>query len=251
MTTPGLRIEDVFIRVRNDLAELKKRNAQIIQEPVEVNKLNSVFYFVPLKDDKTTQNNSIPEENKKELSTLKILSTANGTIKIDGELKGSIKKNEIKVFKLEPGEYFVQLFTEKDNNKFDEEITLSAAKTETIKFDVKIISQNNLVINIDGKNLEVYPTNLGEMSWQVAKNYCKKLGAGWRLPTWPEMEQIKILLQDKGISSFKSDLYFCCEMLDDKEIPYVYNIKTGAFCQWGFNKDCSIKKAYILPVRIN
>ena len=265
ITTPGLRIEDVFIRVRNDLAELKKRNAQIIQEPVEVNKLNSVFYFVPLKDDKTTQNNSIPEENKKELSTLKILSTANGTIKIDGELKGSIKKNEIKVFKLEPGEYFVQLFTEIDNIPYNEEIKLSASITKTLKFEIISknqnisktvpdksepgkIDNNNLVINIEGKNLEVYHKNLGEMKWQDAKKSCEKLGAGWRLPTYSEYEHLWKNLHSKGKGDFKSGWYYDNdENFIKMEINgYVFIGRESNFKIPNFEMP---KKGYVIPVR--
>jgi hypothetical protein len=262
MKSPGLKIEDVFKRVRIDLEELKINNPQLTQEPVEMNKLTTNFYFVPSKDEITIKPQTDPEVKITDLATLKILSTVNGTIKIDGELKGSIKENEIKIFKLEPGEYFVQLFTEKDNIPFDEEITLSAAKTETIKFDVKITSQNNpkkepdilktnneeknkLVINIDGKNLEVYPKKLGEMKWQDAEKLCEKLGAGWRLPNHVEYVAMMELLRRNGKWEIKSDWYF-------EQYGYLILLfPDGRYFLGGNHSENPYKraKAYVRPVR--
>ena len=187
MTSPGLRIEDVFKRVRVDLAELKRSNPQIAQEPVELNKLTTEFFFVPVNDPKIPQADTKPIENKKELAILKILSTADGTIKIDDVQKGAIKANEIKVYNLEPGKYFVQLITDGEKISFTEEVNLSNAKSETLRFDVLSkkpnkpqtesnkpetdkIENNTLVINVEGTVLEVYHKDLGyNISWYDAQ----------------------------------------------------------------------------------
>jgi hypothetical protein len=261
INTPGLKIEDLFKRIRIDLIELRKNNPQINQEPVEMNKLTTEFYFVPEKDGSATKPELEQGVKNTDLSTLKILSTANGTIKIDGELKGTIRENEIKVFKLEPGEYFVQLFTEKDNIPYNEEIKLYASKTETLKFDIINKNQNisktepaksepsktennKLVINIKGKYLEVYHKNLGDMDWLEAKKSCEKLGEGWRLPTSSECEQIKNLLFDAGKGNFKSGWYY-----DTDGNFIIMEIDGYAFVgrESGFPQ--IPKKAYIRPVR--
>jgi gliding motility-associated-like protein len=225
INTPGLKIEDLFKRIRIDLIELRKNNPQINQEPVEMNKLTTEFYFVPEKDGSATKPELEQGVKNTDLSTLKILSTANGTIKIDGELKGTIQENEIKVFKLEPGEYFVQLFTEKDNIPYNEEIKLSASKTETLKFDIlnknqnisktepaksetNKVENNAMVISVNDKKLEVYKADLDEMSFSEAEKACAKLGAGWRLPTNVELEELFYRLNKNGKGNFKSDDYW-------------------------------------------
>jgi hypothetical protein len=261
MKTPGLKLEDVFKEVRIDLTEMRRLNPKINQVPEEATKLTTNFYFVPAKDGIITKPQTTPEVKNTDLATLKILSTAKGTIKIDGELKGTIQENEIKVFKLEPGEYFVQLFTEKDNIPYNEEIKLSASKTETLKFDIISKNQNisktepdksepsktennKLVINIKGKYLEVYHKNLGDMDWLEAKKSCEKLGEGWRLPTSSECEQIKNLLFDAGKGNFKSGWYY-----DTDGNFIIMEIDGYAFVgrESGFPQ--IPKKAYIRPVR--
>jgi formylglycine-generating enzyme required for sulfatase activity/uncharacterized caspase-like protein len=107
MLTPGLELEDIFKRIRIELKELAKNNKQLIQEPVEVNKLTGDFYFVP-------SNNITPEIVNPDINlkgaTLKILSNVSGELKIDGVSKGSIEKDNIKVVNdLNEGEYYIQL----------------------------------------------------------------------------------------------------------------------------------------------
>jgi uncharacterized caspase-like protein len=225
MKSPGLKIEDVFKRVRIDLEELKKINPQIAQEPVELNKLTTEFFFLPVNDSKIPQADTKPVENKNDLATLKILSTADGTIKIDGVQKGSIKANDVKVYDLKPGKYIVQLFTDGDNLPLNEEIYLSAAKTETLKFDILSknpnkpqtesnkaetdkIENNTLVISVKGQKLEIYTVDLEQITFDEARKTYEKLGAGWRIPTNSELEEMYYQLHNNGKGNFKSEDYW-------------------------------------------
>ena len=131
MKSPGLKIEDVFKRVRIDLEELKKNNPQLAQEPVEMNKLTTDFYFVPAREG-TNPPDTKPDN---ELATLKIFSTADGTIKIDGVQKGAIKSNKILIINNLPrGDHFVQLITSDGNSK-TETVKIISSDPVTIKFE--------------------------------------------------------------------------------------------------------------------
>jgi uncharacterized protein (TIGR02145 family) len=55
-------------------------------------------------------------------------------------------------------------------------------------------------------NLEIYGNDLGEMSWDNAKQACADLGDGWRLPTFDELY---LLCQDKdNIGGFSPKYYW-------------------------------------------
>ena len=225
VNTPGLKIEDLFKRIRIDLIELRKSNPQINQEPVEMNKLTTEFYFVPAKDAKIPQADTKPVENKNELATLKILSTADGTIKIDGMQKGAIKANEIKVYNLEPGKYFVQLITDGEQISYTDEVNLSNTKSETLRFDIiskkpnkpqtesnnpetDKIENNTLVISVKGQKLEIYTVDLELITFDEARKTYEKLGAGWRIPTNTELEEMYYQLHKNGKGNFKSEDYW-------------------------------------------
>jgi hypothetical protein len=112
---------------------LKINNSQLAQEPVEMNKLTTEFYFVPAREGTNPKLDPKPVINN-ELVTLKILSTANGTIIIDGLQKGTIKANEIlSIERLSIGEHFVQLIT-KDSITKTEVVKISSSNPVTIKF---------------------------------------------------------------------------------------------------------------------
>ena len=70
-------------------------------------------------------------------------------------------------------------------------------------------------ILIEGKKsvngLEV-SDNLGIMNWYDAKIYCKKLGAGWRLPT---KDELNMLYENKEeIGGFASNYYWSSTEVD-------------------------------------
>ena len=69
--------------------------------------------------------------------TLKIVSNAAGTIKIDGESKGNIDANGVRKFELRAGDYIVQLFPGDGSIVLNEEVSLVAGETETVKLEVK------------------------------------------------------------------------------------------------------------------
>jgi formylglycine-generating enzyme required for sulfatase activity len=79
-----------------------------------------------------------------QIGTLKIVSNASGTIKIDGEDKGSIDANAVKKFDLKADEYIVQFYPPTSNNPITKEVTIQIGKSETINFEVTGISQNKI-----------------------------------------------------------------------------------------------------------
>lgn len=48
MKTPGLRLEDIFIQTREEVAKLASEKYQHQQEPAEYSKASGAFYFVPV-----------------------------------------------------------------------------------------------------------------------------------------------------------------------------------------------------------
>ena len=88
-------------------------------------------------------------------------------------------------------------------------------------------------------NLEVYKSDLGEMSWEEAKQACANLGDGWRLPTLDELE---LLFQSKdNFSGFTSDSYW------SSDVSHVPNDCGGIDFENGHR--CSIPKHAIIGVR--
>ncbi len=80
--------------------------------------------------------------------TLKIVTNAAGSIKIDGENKGSIVANEVKKFDLKADEYIVQFYPESGKKPISKEATIQVGKSEAINFEVSVPDQqNNSVIN--------------------------------------------------------------------------------------------------------
>ena len=61
-----------------------------------------------------------------------------------------------------------------------------------------------MVISVNDKKLEVYKADLDEMSFSEAEKACAKLGAGWRLPTNVELEELFYRLHKNGKGNFNS-----------------------------------------------
>jgi hypothetical protein len=68
--------------------------------------------------------------------------------------------------------------------------------------------RTRLFIKINGRKLEIAKEDLGEMTWQEAKDACNRLGAGWRLPTKDELEQMYLQLHKNGKGNFKLNYYW-------------------------------------------
>jgi sulfatase modifying factor 1 len=77
--------------------------------------------------------------------TLKIVSNASGTLKIDGEDKGSIDANAVKKIELKSDNYIIQFFPTSSNNSITKEVTIQIGKSETINFEVSGSSHNKII----------------------------------------------------------------------------------------------------------
>jgi uncharacterized caspase-like protein len=132
INTPGLKIEDLFKRIRIDLIELRKNNPQINQEPVEMNKLTTEFYFVPLNNKKPDPQ---PNEINSATARLKISSNSSGTLKIDGQNRGQIQKDEVLILELTAGEFILQFIPE-NGSPIKRNVSLSEGQTKVESFEV-------------------------------------------------------------------------------------------------------------------
>ena len=65
-------------------------------------------------------------------------------------------------------------------------IDLLQKELESLKVDMKL-EQEPMLCNHPAISFEVYPDNLGEMTWDEAKKACDDLGDGWRLPNRLEL----------------------------------------------------------------
>jgi serine/threonine protein kinase len=123
----------------------------------------------------------------------------------------SIKKDAEEVKKAE----------EISKNEIQEKETEKSKKEDASKKNDEI-EKNKLIIKMSGQNLEVYSRDLTKMNWYDAQNACKKLGAGWRLPTKEELEQMYLQLYKKSKGNFQSALYWS-------------NTESGLYVAWSFH----------------
>ena len=71
-------------------------------------------------------------------------------------------------------------------------------------------------------HFEVYPTDLGQMTWNEAKEACVNLGDGWRLPT---KDELNLIYENKDVvGGFANNYYWSSTELDnfDAWIQYFY-----------------------------
>ena len=55
-------------------------------------------------------------------------------------------------------------------------------------------------------HFEVYPTDLGQMTWNEAKEACVNLGDGWRLPT---KDELNLIYENKDVvGGFANSAYW-------------------------------------------
>ena len=67
---------------------------------------------------------------------------------------------------------------------------------------------------------EIYPNNLGYMSWNNAKKACEALGEGWRLPT---KEELNIMYENKDlVIGFAGNYYWSSTEYDFDYAWYQY-----------------------------
>ena len=71
-------------------------------------------------------------------------------------------------------------------SKLQDRIDLLQKELESLKADIKL-EQEPIICNHPAISFEVYPNDLGQMTWDDAMNACDGLGDGWRLPTRLEL----------------------------------------------------------------
>jgi len=101
---------------------------------------------------------------------------------------------------------------------------------------------NRLFIIINRRKLEISREDLGEMNWQEAKDACNRLGAGWRLPTKDELEQIYLQLGQKVKDNFYLYHYWSSTEFD-------YSVAWSYWFDYGVNNYYYYDKNSTLGVR--
>ena len=66
--------------------------------------------------------------------------------------------------------------------------------------------QEPIILNHPAISFEVYPDNLGKMSWKSAVKICDDLGDGWRLPT--RLELLIMYNNQDEIGGFAANYYW-------------------------------------------
>jgi hypothetical protein len=97
---------------------------------------------------------------------------------------------------------------------------------------------------ITGEKLQVALNDFEEkMNWEQAKNACKDLGIGWRLPTIKELEVMYEELYKKGKGNFKDATYWSSKEYDYLNAWFFYFSNGNA---GNFDKSCTY---YVRAVR--
>ena len=83
-------------------------------------------------------------------------------------------------------------------------------------------SDESEVAKITIDNIEVYKSDLGEMTWTEAKTACSKLGSGWRLPT---LDELKSLCENQEkIGGFTDRNYWSSSIANYEGVEYPYGL---------------------------
>mgnify|MGYP003648804272 CR=1 FL=1 len=90
-------------------------------------------------------------------------------------------------------------------------------------------------------DFEVYPTDLGEMTWDKAKKACANLGDGWRLPT---KDELNLIYENKNVvGGFANNGYWSSTEID-YGLAWNQDFYNGV--QYFFNKSSTF---YVRAVR--
>lgn len=84
-------------------------------------------------------------------------------------------------------------------------IDLLQKELESLKVDIKL-EQEPIICNHPAIYFEVYPNDLGQMTWDDAMNACDGLGDGWRLPT--RLELLLMHINQDGLGGFANNYYW-------------------------------------------
>tara|TARA_R110000868_G_C10606854_1_gene741026 strand:- start:247 stop:627 length:381 start_codon:yes stop_codon:yes gene_type:complete len=112
--------------------------------------------------------------------------------------------------------------------------------TPVIKKDEEIakpiILHKSLIVDF-----EVYPKDLGRMSWNEANKACANLGDGWRLPT---KEELNIIYENKNVVGGFANDYYWSSTEYDSNYAWFQNFNYGF--QYNSNKNYTF---YVRAVR--
>ena len=87
-------------------------------------------------------------------------------------------------------------------NTLQDRIYLLQKEIESLKIDIKL-EQEPILCNHPAISFEVYPNDLGEMTWKDAMKACADLGDGWRLPN-----RLELLLMHNNKDELGGFAYF-------------------------------------------
>jgi len=105
---------------------------------------------------------------------------------------------------------------------------------EYIKLGLSEVDKKLIICDIPAiyVSIEVYPNSSPIMKWEEAKDYCKKLGDGWRLPTKTELN---IMYQNKeSIGGFDFFYYWSSTEYDNYE-AWIHSFGSGYQSSYGKN----------------
>ena len=96
-------------------------------------------------------------------------------------------------------------------NTLQDRIDLLQKEIESLKVDIKL-EQEPILCNHPAISFEVYPNDLGEMTWDEAMKACADLGDGWRLPN--RLELILMHNNQDELGGFANNSYWSSTEFD-------------------------------------
>ena len=96
-------------------------------------------------------------------------------------------------------------------NTLQDRIDLLQKEIERLKVDIKL-EQEPILCNHPAISFEVYPNDLGEMTWDEAMKACADLGDGWRLPN--RLELILMHNNQDELGGFANNSYWSSTEFD-------------------------------------
>ena len=108
-------------------------------------------------------------------------------------------------------------------SKLQDRIDLLQKELESLRVDIKL-EQEPIICNHPAISFEVYPNDLGEMTWNDAMKACADLGDGWRLPT--RLELLLMHINQDGLGGFANNYYWSSSE-DDFNFAWLQDFLVG------------------------
>ena len=102
-------------------------------------------------------------------------------------------------------------------------IDLLQKELESLKANIKL-EQEPILCNHPAISFEVYPDDLGDMTWDEAKKACADLGDGWRLPN--RLELLLMYNNQDELGGFASSYYWSSTAFDN-DTAWEQNFSNG------------------------